>query len=432
MDWHMQEIKERIMADPLKFSFYAVLIFSEILILILGLITGGQAIKDLLFEVDFAVGTDYFQCLRTEMNMGSDIYPPLAQLFYLFLGQLSIPTENVGPTELMTKQMGFTIYSFYVMFVYLFLYKAIKKMKKGSDLEKTAFFVIAVLTIPFLYGLERGNIIYLVLIFVLLFVNYYDSESKTKRILAYVCLGIAAGLKIYPAVFGLLVLRRADLKETLLCIAIGAFIFLAPFLLSNGSVIQQIENVLNYAEESTVQIHYDHINMENMLMCVFSIFKLDIAVSIVHKVVLFIGFLGVVVSLFNRSMENWKIVACVMLIAVLCFGFRPIYALIFLLPPMILFMDSKPELSVLNIAYVICFLLMFIPMPQYFMSIGGVPSLTPDPVGVVGITTILEGLAAIAMFLLLIAEGLPDSVKNIYRGIRSFIESKRTAPAESE
>ena len=406
--------------------------FSEILIIILGLITGGQAIKDLLFEVDFAVGTDYFQCLRTEMNMGVDIYPPLAQLFYLILGQLSIPTEDVGPTELMTKQMGFTIYSFYIIFVYLFLYRAIRRMKKGTDFEKTAFFIIAILTIPFLYGLERGNIIYVVLIFVLLFVNYYDSENRTLRILAYVSLGVAAGIKVYPAIFGLLVLRRGDLKESLLCIVIGAAVFFAPFLLSNGSVIQQLENIFNYAEESTVLIHYDHINLENMLMCVFSIFEIDLEPTTIHRMVYPFMILGVIVCLFNRSFEKWKIVGCTILLGILCFGFRPIYALAFLLPAMILFLDSRPKLSVMNVFYLICFAIIFMPMPQYFMAIGGVPSLTTSPVGVVGITTILEGLFAIFMFVALIAEGLPDSVRNIYGKIRSLAGSGKEGSPESE
>ena len=59
----------------------------------------------------------------------------------------------------------------------------------------------------------------------------YDSEILYKRHFAYICLSLAAGIKIYPAILGLLIIRRRDFKEVLSCLMYGILIFFLPFCL---------------------------------------------------------------------------------------------------------------------------------------------------------------------------------------------------------
>lgn len=87
-------------------------------------------------------------------------------------------------------------------------------------------------------------------IFIALFLMFYNSENKKMRYLAYIFLGIATAIKIYQGLFGLLVLRRdleqRDLKDTLICVAICALIFFLPFLLTDGTFIDVFQNATGF------------------------------------------------------------------------------------------------------------------------------------------------------------------------------------------
>ena len=61
---------------------------------------------------------------------------------------------------------------------------------------------------PFVYAIMRGNTIYFALIFVLLFLLYYDSDKPVLREIAYISLAIAGAIKIYPLFFGVFLLKK--------------------------------------------------------------------------------------------------------------------------------------------------------------------------------------------------------------------------------
>ena len=59
-----------------------------------------------------------------------------------------------------------------------------------------------------LFMIDRANVLCLVVALSALFVAGYRSENALIRHLSYVCLGLAAAIKLYPVVLGLLVLRE--------------------------------------------------------------------------------------------------------------------------------------------------------------------------------------------------------------------------------
>ena len=67
---------------------------------------------------------------------------------------------------------------------------------EASRIEKVVFCFVILFSLPFIFLWDRGNAVLLTLIALLGFVLFYESESNKKRIVAYICLGIAAGIKI--------------------------------------------------------------------------------------------------------------------------------------------------------------------------------------------------------------------------------------------
>ena len=70
-----------------------------------------------------------------------------------------------------------------------------------------------VLSMPFLFALERGNPVWLSAAAVGVFLAWWDDERGWKRLVAAVCLAFAAVMKIAPAALGLLYLLGASGKK---------------------------------------------------------------------------------------------------------------------------------------------------------------------------------------------------------------------------
>lgn len=77
---------------------------------------------------------------------------------------------------------------------------------------------------------ERGNIVLAAYVFTLIFVLFYDHKQKHVRVLACVALVLAAGIKLYPAVFGILLLTDKRYKDAIKTAIAGVLIIVVPFV----------------------------------------------------------------------------------------------------------------------------------------------------------------------------------------------------------
>ncbi len=83
----------------------------------------------------------------------------------------------------------------------------------------------------------------------------YDSEKKNIRILSYVCLALACSIKLYLAVFGILLLRQRKWRETGFAIVLSLLLFLLPFLIVGGNPIIYIQNLNNFSDGDPTIFH---------------------------------------------------------------------------------------------------------------------------------------------------------------------------------
>jgi len=99
---------------------------------------------------------------------------------------------------------------------------------------------------PILYTLDRGNIEILCFAFVLLWFYFYQRKNF---VMSGVFLGLAAGTKIFPAVFALCYLRKKQKVPLVAFLVTAALGNLLAMLLLSGGLIENIKNVLESFRE---------------------------------------------------------------------------------------------------------------------------------------------------------------------------------------
>lgn len=113
----------------------------------------------------------------------------------------------------------------------------------------------------FVRTIERGNTIFIAAALICIFLAFFDSRSRWKRVLAAISLGAAAAMKIAPTFIGCLYLvaplendggrRRLDWLDMGICGLSAAVFFIVPFwVLGNG--FSDVLNWLGNAGDSSV------------------------------------------------------------------------------------------------------------------------------------------------------------------------------------
>lgn len=85
-----------------------------------------------------------------------------------------------------------------------------------------------------LFSYERGNLIVLAIIGMVFFLATYDSDNKVLRECGYIALALAAALKGYPALLGILLIYRKEWKEAIRLVLYGLILAFGPFVLLEG------------------------------------------------------------------------------------------------------------------------------------------------------------------------------------------------------
>ena len=157
-------------------------------------------------------------------------YPALAVLFFQGIRHFATAqvTSGLAYRSLSSAWIPFIIYNIFCFLIFtISVFHTLKKLK-----ETDIFLVLSVclLSAFFLYSIERGNIALLAFALSSFFCCFYENKSRVVKEIAYISLAIAAGLKIYPAIFGFLLVRKGRWKDAWRLAGYGIAFFLLPFL----------------------------------------------------------------------------------------------------------------------------------------------------------------------------------------------------------
>jgi hypothetical protein len=332
-------------------------------------------------------------------------------VFYYIAGKIF--PEGVleaGSFTIKNSQMGMLLAAAYAFTTAAASGLLVYGQAKGGKATRALLAISVALSAPFLFQYERANLIILALLFTMLFVRLKDSEKPIVRELSYICLAVAASLKIYPALFGLLLVREKRWKDCLRCVGWGLVLFLFPFLFFEGftGLFTLLRNILNTSSLFQVNGYGYKVNYANTFSMLLTLvgFPSGALINAWQYVSYFIAILLLVGVFFHRS--QWKILALLSLFTLGVPAFSYIYTLLFMVIPLIAFLNEEEKHTRLDRVYLACFIGIFLLIPYA----GASPfAYLLGPGYVVYPGAFLHSISVLVMSALLIGEAVVAVVK---------------------
>ena len=168
----------------------------------------------------------------------------------------------------------------------------------------------------------------------LVFVYYYllDSNSVYLRNIGLFCLSLASALKIFPAIFGVLLLHRKRYKDALLCGCYGIFLAIVPFFWLKGDFFENVWAYMAALKAHAVVFSEGNIGLGAPLLFLGGT---SIPQSILCAITVIAALLSVNIG------REWKKILLISLSFMLCSGQQGFYCLIILFLPIVLFLNDE-------------------------------------------------------------------------------------------
>ena len=267
--------------------------------------------------------------------------------------------------------------------------------------------------------LERGNVVILALLFLEYYTFNYESDDPVKRELALIALAFATCMKLYPVIFGVLLLRKDKLKEATRCIVYGLVLFIVPFFAMGGlkEIPHLFENITKISADtiaSTKGFGYGFkVNVGNIWGAITERLGLNgSGVELVGSILLLVVVVQIV-AVVLLAQEKWEKIYGLTMILTLIPSFSWIYNEIYLLIPFVLYFAAHKTMKRSDWVYIILFSLITVPLPyaSFFNSLPGCQK--------VSLSTLTGNVAMLALLLLLCV-----------KSVAAFVQA-RTSKSES-
>lgn len=341
---------------------------------------------------------DYYNCIsrasRSISYQGNNIYPPLCWFIFnicrLLSGDIRGELNEMGGNVRMLKtlQIPTIVFTILLMLCILLVYCFISELWNFEKIQKQWAVILLMLSIPFLFTIERGNILLLSFVGTLAFFVMKDSEKRWVRDVGYLCLAFAAAIKIYPAIFGFILIKEKKYKEACRLAIYGLVLFVVPFLFFCEEGLRGIplffENLLGFnaaygdtvanqtalesgATENIKEVMDTIVNdgarigyaafMEHLFMWLGM--SIGTATKVAAKAGMILSLVAFAAAFLSR--KKWQ---SILLFTCVLAGFQSrsyVYTAIFLIVPFIFFM--KEERTGWNWIYFILMILILFPLP---------------------------------------------------------------------
>lgn len=340
---------------------------------------------------------DYYNCISVASKpsyQGNNIYPPLCWLIFdicrLLSGDIRGELNEMGGNVRMLKtlQIPTIVFTILLMLCILLVYCFISELWNFEKIQKQWAVILLMLSVPFLFTIERGNILLLSFVGTLAFFVMKDSEKRWVRDVGYLCLAFAAAIKIYPAIFGFILIKEKKYKEACRLAIYGLVLFVVPFLffceeglrgiplffesllgfnaaysdmvanqtaLESGAV-ENIKEIMDTIVNDGARIGYAAF-MEHLFMWLGM--SIGTATKAAAKAGMVLSLVTFITAFLSR--KKWQ---SILLFTCVLAGFQSrsyVYTAVFLIVPFIFFM--KEERTGWNLIYFILMILILFPLP---------------------------------------------------------------------
>ncbi len=302
------------------------------------------------------------------------------------------------------SQEGLFCLSVAFMVTIVFLGWLIYRLFEGKRSERFLLFFTLFCSAPFLYEYERANIILLAFSCLCFFFAFMDSENKLLHELALLMLCIATAIKLYPVIYGLVLLKKRKWQDIIHCLVFGLIIMFVPFAFMGGidgffswiaSLKSGATNTLSVAQGVGYKV-----NFSNMIVTYYALTHEGAitpeVINLGGVVAAVLSALSLIAAVFQR--EKWKQMTLITCIVIGLPGFSFQYCMIFISLPLIFFLKQHSR-RMQDYLYAILFsmMLMFAVFPHWKLnSVNGYYPLT--------MTVMLEEVGLMTMTIALILD----------------------------
>lgn len=304
----------------------------------------------------YAAGTDHMSIYETKV-----IYPAFCfVLWSVMYSAIPEPFRGMSSLELRTYQWTLFGFVLVLLVTVICLWELLKKSYRRNSVENVIFALSMILSGPMLFAIERGNIILLAFAFIFIFGLYYNSANKYLRYLSYIALAVAAAIKIYPALFGMLIISHKRWKESFIAVGFGIIIFVLPFMEFGGlsSIATLFQNIISASPEIANRGCGINCSFANLIKIVQMLGgNIAIRQTMVFKIIpaCIAGFI------YMTNNEEWKKMFAIVLFCIWVPEFSYTYTLIFFILPFLSFLKNNEKMKVIDGIYMVLFIIIFLP-----------------------------------------------------------------------
>lgn len=292
----------------------------------------------------------------------------------------------------------FLVVSFGVLFY--FLYKKIE----GKEFEKIMTIVALFCSSVVIYNFDRANEQILVTGLLFGYFILYKKDSIYLRHLAYILLAISAAMKLFPAIFGVLLIYEKKYKDALLAIGYGLAFAILPFFWLEGGFGENFFLFLN-----ALKLHAQAYTGGSLGWNAQTIFNVSYNFLILPYVALVFALL-----LANKLKCEWKKNLLLTLSVIMTSGQQGFYCLLFLFFAIVLFLNDTHQKC--DWWYLIGFLIILSPI-QYELS---------NVALLINNDTLINSICII-MYVALFVEGFIVAIKSERKDKEKVVLQKKTS-----
>ena len=310
---------------------------------------------------------DMFKASAASINMGEDICPPSSMLIYQIMRNTfpGIGQDGLGDYQTMTTSLKA---GYYIQLYFLFSVAPLVILSyfaiSGTKIQKALFALAILLSRPVMIGFERGNSIMSALAFVMLFLLCYKSKDPLIHEIALLALACAFALKIYTAVFGVLLLKEKDIKSAVRCAVYALFMFFFPAFCHRTGFIASfklyIEALSGYMANLDFGLEAAQLSLKRIVTLLTLALNIPDALNILYPI-----FMVLLVAAFAYlvlfSKKEWHILLALSLATIMIPSLSWPYTASFLLIPLISLLNEKQKnkadyISILLLLWIFLFI----------------------------------------------------------------------------
>lgn len=284
-------------------------------------------------------------------------FPALPYVFYSLLGRL-LPVDQITNFDASkTEGYAYLVYVLYTVLLVIVLCNLISVVLKDFGRKYILLFEIqVVLSYSFVSGnFERGNASFLCLNLLLAAVMLRDSDNRVKREMALILIAVAAGFKIYPAIFGLLYILEKRYRETVRLLIYGIVAFFVPFIWFGG-VAGFMQFVRNLADVEALGGNW--VIKTQIQRCV-EIFGVSAPYLGIFIGIIYIGLLGCIILAICKTKKLYLRLILLVSIMVLFPARSGMYTISYFLIPLLIYLRDEERISILDSGIEFAFGLIF-------------------------------------------------------------------------